>query len=322
MDAYIRHHDFWFDDGNIVILAEDTVFRLHRGVLARHSEVFRDMFGLAQPLNEHLIDELPVVEVLDTSEDFTILLSVLYDGDLRRILGAREPLPFPTVSAFLRLGFKYHIAVIREEAIYRLGLCFPTTLEDYDPDIFMQREMPDVRRIKRGWLPIALKRSDAIEVVNLAHSFDLDNLLPSAYYVCAQLPTFKLCYAVEENRLDTLDLIRIFDGHKELTMLEFQKTSVLFQQRTSEQCKTVEFCQTIMGDIALEYHPDKETLTFQECFKAPKDDGSWWKSLADDGLCQGCLEHVSQEYAEEINWIWSNLAEIFALDIPWPPSGS
>ena len=45
----MRHPEFWFSDGSIVLVAHDTAFRVHKTFLARKSEVFRDMFALAHP---------------------------------------------------------------------------------------------------------------------------------------------------------------------------------------------------------------------------------------------------------------------------------
>ena len=44
-----RSEVHWFDDGNIILQAESKLFKVHRGVLSKHSEVFRDMFSLPQP---------------------------------------------------------------------------------------------------------------------------------------------------------------------------------------------------------------------------------------------------------------------------------
>lgn len=43
-----------------------------------------------------------------------------------------KPIPFVVISAFLRLGTKYEIEVLRSEAIDRLAHEYPFTLEDYD----------------------------------------------------------------------------------------------------------------------------------------------------------------------------------------------
>jgi len=41
--ALIRS-DIWFPDGNIVLVAGSAAFKVHRGQLERHSEVFKDTF--------------------------------------------------------------------------------------------------------------------------------------------------------------------------------------------------------------------------------------------------------------------------------------
>lgn len=79
--AVRRSSEFWFQDGNIVIIASgDTAFRVHLGVLARHSPVFEDMFKVPQPADEDGIDGCPIMHVSDPPLDFDMLLQVLYEG--------------------------------------------------------------------------------------------------------------------------------------------------------------------------------------------------------------------------------------------------
>ena len=71
--------DFWFADGNIVLLAEDVGFKVHQGQLVRHSEIFNDMFSLPQPTAE-MIDGCAWVRLHDDPSDVLHLLRALYDG--------------------------------------------------------------------------------------------------------------------------------------------------------------------------------------------------------------------------------------------------
>lgn len=43
-----QSNEVWFDDGNIVLQAGDTLFKVYRGILSRESPFFRDMFSLPQ----------------------------------------------------------------------------------------------------------------------------------------------------------------------------------------------------------------------------------------------------------------------------------
>ena len=74
---------FWFPDGNVVIVARDSLaFKVHRGVLARHSAVIDNLFRAAKPPSEkgQSWDGCPVVHIPDSPKDFEWLLMALYDG--------------------------------------------------------------------------------------------------------------------------------------------------------------------------------------------------------------------------------------------------
>ncbi len=82
--------DPWFVDGNIILLVEDDdhrllkAFKVHRGVLARQSEVFEAMFDIPQPASGldsiDQIDGCPVVRMYDLPNELSDLIKALYDG--------------------------------------------------------------------------------------------------------------------------------------------------------------------------------------------------------------------------------------------------
>lgn len=74
------HPEMSFDDGNIMIIAEKTSYRVHRSVLSRKSALFKDLLSLPQPDSEEKLDGLPVVRLLDPAEDITMLLDAIYNG--------------------------------------------------------------------------------------------------------------------------------------------------------------------------------------------------------------------------------------------------
>lgn len=76
----ILRSEFWFQDGNVVLIAGHSAFKVHRGQLERHSEVFRDMFSLPQPVEQVLYDGCSTVQLHDAPEDVWHLLIALYDG--------------------------------------------------------------------------------------------------------------------------------------------------------------------------------------------------------------------------------------------------
>jgi BTB/POZ domain len=74
-----RSDSIWFTDGNIILEAEGQQFRVHRGVLAKHSAFFKDMFEMPQPPDESTVEDCPVVDLTDSAQDVDHLLNALYD---------------------------------------------------------------------------------------------------------------------------------------------------------------------------------------------------------------------------------------------------
>jgi hypothetical protein len=85
---YVRG-DPWFDDGNVILWVnaqpKDVAFRVHRGVLARSSELFESMFSLPQPSSSSpeggLSDvDCPVIPAYDEPGELGALIKAIYDG--------------------------------------------------------------------------------------------------------------------------------------------------------------------------------------------------------------------------------------------------
>ena len=78
-EAIVKHPDFYFPDGSVVIIVENTAFRIHKYVLARHSEVFNGMWDVPQPSTFDMYDGCPTVKLVDSKADFIDVMKVMYD---------------------------------------------------------------------------------------------------------------------------------------------------------------------------------------------------------------------------------------------------
>jgi len=73
---------FWFDDGNVILQAENTQFRVHRSLLSMHSNIFKDIFSVPQPTDTTTtlnVDGCPVITLSDKADDLEHVLSIFYE---------------------------------------------------------------------------------------------------------------------------------------------------------------------------------------------------------------------------------------------------
>lgn len=186
----IRHSDLWFSDGSIVLRAENTLFRVHKSLLARHSGFFHDLFTLPKLVAKDSspphgtktpsielsgdIEGCQVLTLYDSAEDVANLLTALVDGPN---FGKNDPTDFQVVSGILRLATKYLVDTLRDKTLSHLGLAWPTTLKGWDA----REDIARAEELQAGSSAIRTYPSP-IAVINLAREVDAPALLPSAFY--------------------------------------------------------------------------------------------------------------------------------------------
>lgn len=80
--TYTKDPDYYFHDGGVRLVVARTLFRVHPGVVMRHSTVFRDMFSVPLPAHDgdESFDGAPVIELDDEVEDLRVLFRLTYDS--------------------------------------------------------------------------------------------------------------------------------------------------------------------------------------------------------------------------------------------------
>lgn len=75
----LERSDIWYDDGNIVLQAQNHQFKVYRGVLAGSSSVFKDMFSLPQPppKDNDLVEGCPIVQLSDKWRELRWILQLI-----------------------------------------------------------------------------------------------------------------------------------------------------------------------------------------------------------------------------------------------------
>ncbi|KZV63767.1 hypothetical protein PENSPDRAFT_757746 [Peniophora sp. CONT] len=165
-----KYSDMCFDDASIVLqcLPSSCAFRVHRGLLVVHSEVFKDMFALAQP--DPKSGTLPVVHVHDDPGKVYRLLKYIYF----RQPPLEEPGYLDAVLDILELSLKYMVPVAREDCVSILRRIFPATLSLH--------ESASGERVK-----YALNQKQYLRCLRLVMTPQYWTLVPSIYACLLQV---------------------------------------------------------------------------------------------------------------------------------------
>ena len=84
LEELTRDEEFWFEDGNIVLVAGNIAFKVFKGLLAAQSKVLGDMVAAGDPGAGQMLEGCPVVRLFDDSPlEVRYLLRVLVPkGDI------------------------------------------------------------------------------------------------------------------------------------------------------------------------------------------------------------------------------------------------
>ncbi|KAJ6519023.1 hypothetical protein C8R45DRAFT_885270 [Mycena sanguinolenta] len=295
----ITRSELWISDGSVVLQVESTQFRVHFGVLARHSSVFRTMQGLPQPPDEPSVDGCPVLQLPDDLTDVEYLLNALYDPTFL----SRKALPLSAVGALIRLGRKYEFKDLLNLAVARLTAEYPTTLEALDslsPELQTITGYPGVN----------------FDVVVLASENSVLSVLPSAYYYCSigLSSPGDLFEGIENadgttSALPPMHLRRCVVGQQRLLMKQFQKGYTLgwiLDAAIVAGCADPFKCRQAREMFARVCLDNAHLLAFLGTSSL----SDWCK------LCAVCHYHATETMTAGRIKMWTELPRLFDLP-PW-----
>ncbi|RPD69739.1 hypothetical protein L226DRAFT_515436 [Lentinus tigrinus ALCF2SS1-7] len=172
----------WYADGNMVVVAENTAFRLHKSVAALQSKNLGRIFQPTNSAPEDMFGGLPVVRMPDTAYDIEQFLVVVYDsGYVERERNIHTVVDFAVFAAWLRDGHKYQLQALVLEAKRGFRSIFPMDLSTWTRYHFEFDGSFSHPRVRFG-------TTQAIEAINVIRPTGKVHLLPGALYTCAQLP--------------------------------------------------------------------------------------------------------------------------------------
>ncbi|KAI0342980.1 hypothetical protein BDW22DRAFT_1356532 [Trametopsis cervina] len=303
-----RHPTLFFDDGNLMVVAENTMYQVHRSVLARKSALFKDLLSLPQPDTEEKVEGLPVVRLLESSTNASMLIDTIYNGEKYR-WKEEEPPAWPTVHRLLVVGTKYQMDDLREEAIQHLHRRYPKKIVDWD------ETCTDSDPSTPSTILVTYPIEEDLSIANVARAMDLpDDIRLAALYGCCSLPFETLVggRTLEDGTRERLceeDLLACLHGkEKLLAVVRPEIRSKLFAPdsppdncRTPGPCKGKttkmldRYCTTEVRQHRLydPLHPDDEIE----------------KQCSELGLCHNCIKFYIRRHATLRQEIRSNLGK-------------
>ncbi|KAI5896306.1 uncharacterized protein SCHCODRAFT_01212072 [Schizophyllum commune H4-8] len=291
-----RSKKIWFDDGNLIVQAEQTQFRVHKGVLAKHSIFFRDLKDVPQPdTTDALVDGCPVVVLQDEAEAVEYMLVVIYDTAYAgRFRTLKE------LSWALQMGHKYLIPALFNNAAERLQVYFPCTLKNW-PSAVDQLELREDE-----------DRFDCIiyELYNIVKRVGLHRSLPALCFHYTDLRTLEDIARPKDSKgrmaLEAEDRITLLLGRARI--LHAQMDYSLQWLRSSwdnPQCSTRKVCRQARCD------------ELEKCLKYGSIVLEEWSTFSGvRKLCSSCEEKSKAVHDDGRRRFWDDLPAFFDLR-PW-----
>ncbi|TEB24230.1 hypothetical protein FA13DRAFT_1818078 [Coprinellus micaceus] len=310
-----RSEEVWFDDGNIVLQAGDKQFKVHRGVLAKHSPIFSDLFQIPHPHDEPTVDGCPIVELHDSPEDVEHVLKALYGlGDY---LNSDLNLHISVVAAMIRLGRKYEIPHLSAESMRLLKREYPTTLEENDELDHhsyhnIRVTMPDRTRGPSDADETEDETEDDTDnfavilgIVKLAHECHIQSILPALYLQLTRFPLEDILRPDTQLPLDVL--WSCICGRDKLLNVWRDRTHAMGR---SEKCFSKADCKmsimSLLEDLKL---PDADLASILQPWDTFAE--VWDDSL--QSLCEECTQEAKELHEKDREATWTSLPELFKL---------
>ncbi|TBU39663.1 hypothetical protein BD309DRAFT_969200 [Dichomitus squalens] len=162
----LRHNKYWFDDGSLILRAQNDIYKVHRTLLERHSRTLSTLHP-SEELDKgpKSVDGLAVMQVPDELEvrsgDLEVLLEHLYHDVV-----LDERASFPRLASLLRVSSEQQLDFpsIHALAKSRLEELFPA-----NPAAFLRSEYAE-------------------EALALSVKYDIPSIRKPLYYTVATHP--------------------------------------------------------------------------------------------------------------------------------------
>jgi len=287
--------DLWFEDGNVVIQAEDYQFCLFKSFLTTRSPIFKDTFSIPQPEDAERINGCPVLRIHDSATDAAYFFQAIFDSET--FLPRPAPTTFEKVAAILRLSTKYEVEYLRRRALEHLSSGYPTSLAQW-----RDNELP------LATFPVL--PSDALVTINLAREVHCPWVLPTAFYdYCKFTGPSEIFRGTMQDGM----LLALSDADKQLCLEAREAQREVSKDLENFLAEVVEDC-TGSGCSG-------SRLLWMRYLNKLRQDGFWldptetWEHWGpfSNHVCKTCLLACQKKYEDARLAVWESIPSMFNL---------
>ncbi|KAK6991771.1 BTB domain-containing protein [Favolaschia claudopus] len=297
-----RVEDLWFPDATLILRAENSLFRVHSGILAARSSVFRDMIAFPQPTptkdsgENETVDGHVVVRLHDLAGEVEVFLRAIFDSSF--FMPPRSPVEFHVVIGVMRLAHKYDVQYLFQRALSHLDSMFQVQFADFLAMDWGAAKDKDHVVFQSGDITVDFTAfRAALEVGALW-------LLPTAYYNIVRESDFLVqlganCYLSPQEE-------RLFLAAQIKCLRAFVSTHRFMKLLPSPDCGSLQCTDTITeGHDVLKRWSD-------DCVDMDPL-GPWVFGFVDGTLCDGCEELARGKHRAAQEVFWDTLPTLFGL---------
>ncbi|KAJ6577906.1 hypothetical protein B0H19DRAFT_985476 [Mycena capillaripes] len=311
-----RVQELWFRDGNLVLQAGNSRYRVYLGFLAARSYVFQNMFAFPQLPGSELVEGCRLVRLPDPDVQVTPFLKAIFDSKF--FVPFPAPTDFDAIVGCLRLGHKYGVDYLYRRALVHLSSGYSTTLaqDDLINDYQLENDCVPSALERRSW-EIPDDPAYSILAIQLARETGATWILPKAFYdlsaTFSKLGTTIFHGAVYRGvptHLSLQDQISLLKGHDvQRSATVADGLGFLLSPFIIQGCVDPPLCLLERLDSVECYNTKiihKSPLSLLDMW-GPED----WRLLQD--LCSICLAVLKSQHKDSREGFWAILPEIYDL---------
>jgi len=301
-----RCEDLWFDDGSVILRAENLLFKVYGGILSTQSTIFKDLFTLPQPSDggDEIYDGCPVVRLHDQANTMHHFLKILHDWNYMESSNI-ESQPAVLADIFI-LSMKYEVFSLRDRCLAFLSTHFPSSLQD-----LQKIHAHSSSALQSPWRTLSVQYT----VANAARVTDALILLPISLLGCCAAPIEKIVHGTQINKrtsaspgpllLEPVNRNAVLIARPKIAL--FARRNVFgftFFIADVPGCRSSSQCREMR----------------QQCAISAESEDGWINPFANDyiqwleeRLCLACLNKAKVENEKGRNELWTKLPGFFGL---------